>query len=315
MQTKISFIIAPFSYGGPDDFAKDGPKALLDNYLVEDLEELGFDVKIIRPPKLSLKRSSMPNQVKNIGAILKINNWLAGEVYKEIQKGRLPLTIGGDHSLAIGTITGASQAFPELGVIWIDRHFDYHSPKNTPSWRAHGMSVAAISCGQKFDSHPDFQSLLSIGNVKNLPKIDPRNIVQIGIGEKSCIKPPTKWYSMEDIDKLGIKKVIEESFDYLKKRVKHVYVAWDVDSLNLSGTGTSGDGQLTLREGLMLARAIKEELLLKGKLIGFEIMEIAPKLEKHHKGQTVDWAIQIVTTCFGGNLFNNLSRLKRNIKV
>ena len=86
--------------------------------------------------------------------------------------------------------------------------------------------------------------------------------------------------------------------------------------MNVTGTGTSGDGQLTLREGLVIARAINQRVRLAGRLAGLEMVEVAPKLErKDLKGQTVDWAIQLVTTCFGGNLFNNLSRLKRNIRV
>ena len=121
---------------------------------------------------------------------------------------------------------------------------------------------------------------------------------------------------MEDIDNSGINKIIEQSFDYLLKRVKYVYVAWDIDCMNITGTGTSGEGQLTLREGLQIARAINKKIREKGRLAGFEMMEVAPKLEKPFLGgQTVDYAVQIITAVFGDNLFNNYSKMTRNINM
>lgn len=316
----ISIICVPFSVGGVNNAAKDGPKALLSNHLDDDLRELGFNVKVIKPPFGETARGRWGdgamgrNRIKNINAVIKINEWLAGVVAREIKNGFIPLTIGGDHSLAIGTIAGTTSVLKDIGVLWIDRHFDAHSPKNTPSWRAHGMPVAVAIADKNYDKHPDFLRLLSIGGNTKLSTVKPANFVQIAIGEKSCVKPNTKWYSIEDVDNLGIKVVIEDALNYLLRRVKYIYVAWDIDSMNVTGTGTNGHGQLTLREGLVIARAINNKIRLSGKLIGFEIVEVAPSLErKELKGQTVDWAIQLVTTCFGGNLFNNLSRLKRNI--
>ena len=322
----ISIILAPFSYGGPNDAAKDGPSALMKNDLDGDLRELGFNVKIIKPSRdlinqasILVKHKNKKNRIKNIDIVVKINEWLAKTVADEVKNGYLPLTIGGDHSLAIGTIAGATTnvAAGSIGVLWLDRHFDAHSPKNTPSWRTHGMPVAVAIGDKKFDSHPDFQRLLKIGgSSKNIPSVKPENFVQIAIGEKSYINPPTKWFSMEDIDNLGIKKIIDQALSYLLKRVKYIYVAWDIDSLNVTGTGTSGDSQLTLREGLVIAREINKRVRLVNRLIGFEMVEVAPKLEKPYlKGQTVDWALQLITTTFGGNLFNNLSRLKKNIHL
>ncbi|MBI2996732.1 MAG: arginase family protein [Candidatus Melainabacteria bacterium] len=325
MKKNISIILAPFGVGGPNNAACNGPKALMENHLVEDLKELGFNVKIIKPGRDVInhvsthKQLNPKNKIKNIDAVVKINKWLASTVRSEIKNGFIPLTIGGDHSLAIGTISGVVAGFKpattkNVGVLWIDRHFDAHSPKNTPSWRAHGMPVSVATADRKYDLHPDFQKLLAI--TPHVPKIRPENFVQIGIGEKSCIKPNTKWYSMEDIDDRGINKIVDGALNYLLKRVKYIYIAWDIDSMNITGTGTSGDSQLTLREGLVIARAINKRIRLANRLAGFEIMEVAPRLErKHLKGQTVDWAIQLITTSFGGNLFNNLSRLKRNIKV
>ncbi len=320
MKNNISIILAPFSIGGPNTAAKDGPKALINNGLSDDLKGLGFNIKIIKPPK-SLNKNSLavtnkPNRIKNIEAIVKINEWLSMTIKEEIKSGFIPLTIGGDHSLAIGTIGGICSALDSVGVLWIDRHFDAHSPKNTPSWRAHGMPVSVAIADKNYDKHPDFQKLLFLSGNKKIPKVKPENFIQIAIGEKSAVKPQTKWYSMKDIDNFGIRKITNDAISYLLKRVKYVYIAWDIDSLNVTGTGTSGDNQLNLREGLQIARAINEKIRLKNRLAGFEIMEVAPSLErKDLKGQTANWAVQLITTAFGDDLFNNLSRMTRNINM
>lgn len=317
----ISIILAPFGIGGPNDAAKDGPRSVMNHGLKKDLEELGFNLDIINPPKklaseISKLKSNKKNRIKNIDAILKINEWLSNTVQSSIKEDYIPLTIGGDHSLAIGTISGITSVLNNTGVLWIDRHFDAHSPKNTPSWRAHGMPVAFAIANKDFDSHADFQRLLRIGIKNTLPKIKSDNFVHFGIGEKSIIKPKTKWFLMEDIDNIGIKKAVDDAINYLLKRVKYIYIAWDIDSMSVSGTGTHADDQLSLREGLVIARAINNKIRLQGRLAGFEMMEVAPKLEKKYlRGQTVEWAIKLITTSFGGNLFNNYSRLTSNINI
>jgi len=157
----ISIICAPFGAGGPDDSAKDGPEALLNTNIDADLRELGFNVAIIKPTRnllgfvSNINKSNAKNRIKNIDAIVKINEWLAKVVANELKKHSIPLTIGGDHSLAIGTIAGIGNAISDFGVLWIDRHFDAHSPKNTPSWRAHGMPVARHGAGREIHPAPE----------------------------------------------------------------------------------------------------------------------------------------------------------------
>lgn len=321
MKKNISIILAPFSIGGPNEAAKDGPAAMMKSSLIQDLQELNFNLKIIKPPKSLMNKkalvlSSKKNRIKNIDAIIKINEWLAEAVAKQLKEGYLPLTIGGDHCLGIGTIAGVVKAIGDIGVIWIDRHFDAHSPMNTVSWRAHGMPAAVATVKESYDPHPDFQRLLKVGAPKRLPKVKPENFVHFAIGEKSRIKPKTKSFLMEDIDNVGIKKSIDDAIDYLLKKVRKIYIAWDIDSLNVTGTGTSGDSQLSLREGLVIARSINKKIREKDRLAGFEMMEIAPRLEKKHlKGQTVDWAVQTIATSFGDDLFNNFGRMTRNINM
>jgi arginase family enzyme len=179
------------------------------------------------------------------------------------------------------------------------------------------MPTAIAIADKKYDPHPDFQRLLRVGGRDGVtPSVQPQNFVHFAIGEKSFIKPKTKWFLIEDIDNIGIKKAIDDAINYLFKRVKYIYVAWDIDAMSLTGTGTSGDDQLTLREGLVIARAINKKIRLVGRLVGIEFMEIAPRLErKDLKGQTVNWTNQLVTTCFGEDLFNNFSKMTRNINM
>ena len=318
----ISIILAPFGIGGPNDAAKGGPDALMKCGLKKDLLELGFNVKVVKPSRDVMhyvsthKQIKTRNRVKNIDALLKANSWLAKSVASELEKGFIPLTLGGDHSLAIGTIAGVCDVLDNVGVLWVDRHFDAHHPAVTKTWRAHGMPAAVAVAKPDFDPHPDFQRFLRIGKSTKFPKVKPENFVHFGIGEKSFTKPKTKWFLMEDINNVGIKKTVDSAIDYLLKRVKHIYIAWDIDALSVTGTGTHADDQLTLREGLVLARAINNKLFQKGKLAGFEMMEVAPRLErKALKGQTVNWASQLIVTSFGGNLFNNYSRLTANLDI
>lgn len=321
MKKNISIICAPFGVGGPNDAAKNGPSAMIRYGLADDLKELGFNVRLVKPsnnlismiPKL---KSSRKDRIKNIDAIIKVNEWLAATVSSQIKDDYTPLTIGGDHSLGIGTISGVHDALESLGVLWIDRHFDAHHPKVTVTWRAHGMPSMVAIAKRDLDPHDDFQRLLSIGKNKKLPKVRPQNFVYFGIGEKSFTKPNTKWFLMENIDSIGINKAIESAINHLLKRVKYIYIAWDIDAMSITGTGTHADSQLTLREGLVVARAIHKKIFSSGKLAGFEMMEIAPGLErKDLRGQTVAWANQLITTSFGGNLFNNLSQMERNLNI
>ena len=315
----IAVIKAPFSLGGPNQAAKDGPGALIKGGLLGFLNGLGHKLKVIEPPDVLTELQPSPqkdNRIINIDPIIQMNKWIAEQVSKALKDGFLPFTLGGDHSIAIGTISGIHDVLKKFGVLWIDRHLDKHSPKNTPSWRAHGMGAITATADAQYDPHPDFQDLLRIGSNQILPKVNPEHLVPFATGEKSRFVQGTRYYPMSYITRNGISRSISEAITYLKRRVPYIYVVWDIDSMNVTGTGTEGAGQLDIREGQVIAEEINQRIRLPGLLAGFELVEVAPSLEKPHlRGQTVAWATQIAGHTFGENLHNNFERLDQNIRV
>src|SRR5699024_746603 len=144
-----------------------------------------------------------------------MNARLARKVAHEVATGYFPLVLGGDHSIAIGTIAGLSEHYENLGVIWIDAHADMNTEETTPSGNIHGMPLAvSLGLGN--------EQLTSI--MKQGPKIKPENIVLIGIrdldeGEKQLIKQLNiKIYTMHEVDRFGMDRIMEETIAYLKDK-------------------------------------------------------------------------------------------------
>ena len=168
------------------------------------------------------------------------------------------MIFGGDHSIAIGTLAGVSPHYENLGVIWYDAHGDLNTGDTSPSGNIHGMPLA-VSLGI---GHED---LTNIG--QDTPKIKPENIVIIGArsldeGERELIKEKgIKVYTMHEIDRLGMTKVMEESIDYLKDRTDGVHLSLDLDGLDPSdapGVGTPVLGGISYRESHLAMEMLEE---------------------------------------------------------
>ncbi len=150
--------------------------------------------------------------LKNLAAVASGNEQLAARVEEVREQDRFPLILGGDHSIAIGTLAGVAKGSENLGVIWYDAHGDLNTAETSPSGNIHGMPLA-VSLGI---GHP---VLLNIGGYT--PKIKPENLVIIGArslddGEKELIKEKgIKVYTMHEIDRLGMTQVMKETIDYL----------------------------------------------------------------------------------------------------
>lgn len=207
-----------------------------------------------------------------------------------------PLVIAGDHSTAIGTISGVKRAYPDkrVGVIWIDAHADIHSPYTTPSGNMHGMPIAA-SLGIDnvlSDSNLPEGAVLSLWKkIKNLddvcPKILPEDLVYVGVRdvewqEKKLIEElPIQCYSVEQMRKLNGREIAESVLLYLKD-VDVIYISYDVDVLDPSlsvGTGTPVENGLFLNEVSDLIGRLMES----DKIRCFEMVEINPSLEQGGK--------------------------------
>lgn len=232
---------------------------------------------------------------KRISGVLTMAERVSEEVSKTLKNNEFPLVLAGDHSTAVGTISGIRMAFPKLklGVIWIDAHADIHSPYTTPSGNLHGMTVAMVLDEDNLDSKvnkPDQETLnywFQLKNVGNIvPKITYNDLVYIGVRdfepqENFLLKRhKVKNFTTAEIRKRGVERVAIEALQVLD-HCDLIYVSFDVDSMDSSiskGTGTPVANGMTEREaGNLIARLMTSE-----KVCCFEMVEVNPTLDKEN---------------------------------
>ncbi|KAM4866247.1 arginase-1 [Thomomys bottae] len=298
----VGIIGAPFSKGQPRGGVEKGPEALRNAGLLEKLIDQGCDVKDYGDLSFDDVPNDMPFQmVKNPRSVGSATCKLAGVVENAQRQKRISVVLGGDHSLAIGSISGHTMVHKDLAVIWVDAHTDINTPWTTTTGNLHGQPVAFLlrELKEKMPSVPGFSWVN--------PCISAKDIVYIGLrdvdpGEHYIVKSlGIKCFSMTEVDKLGIGKVMEETLSYLLgSRERPIHLSFDVDGLDPSytpATGTPVVGGLTLREGLYIAEAIYKT----GLLSGLDIMEVNPCLGKTSEDitRTVNTAVAITQACFG----------------
>ena len=276
-----------------------GPSAMRISHISERLQSLGY--KVIDDGNIQIEiieRQAQGNpQLKYLKEIIKRSEILAGKVEKSLAEGNFPLVLGGDHSMSIGSVAGIASFCKKnnlrLGVIWIDAHTDMNTDETSPSGNIHGMPLAA---------------LLGLGN-KSLtqfygfaPKVKPENCVVIGarsidpLERKNIQQIGLKVYTMADVDKIGIHRIISRVLKQFKNSVDHIHISFDVDSVDPSvapGVGTPVPGGLSYRETHLLMEAIAEC----GCMSSLEITEVNPILD--HKNQTALFAAEVVASSMG----------------
>jgi len=298
----------PFSGGQPRAGVDNGPIHLVEAGLVQQLEKLGWNVKFdghhqyeefqgIDDPPIGI--------VKNPKVVSAVCERVATAVASHAKAGELPVTLGGDHSLAMGTISGSLSSFPDAGVIWVDAHADLNTIESTDSGNLHGMPVSFL-LGINGPSSP----VLPIFSWLR-PMLKTSAIVYIGLrdvddGEKRLLKEHgIKAFSMHEVDKHGIGKVVEMALDHLNgggKRDRPIHLTFDVDALDPTvapSTGTPVRGGLTFREGHYICEAIYET----GSLVALDLMEVNPSLaDAASVSQTVAVGCSLVRAALGETL-------------
>ncbi|CCC88725.1 arginase [Staphylococcus aureus subsp. aureus LGA251] len=295
----IDIIGAPSTFGQRKLGVDLGPTAIRYAGLISRLKQLDLDVYDkgdIKVPAVNIEKfHSEQKGLRNYDEIIDVNQKLNKEVSASIENNRFPLVLGGDHSIAVGSVSAISKHYNNLGVIWYDAHGDLNIPEESPSGNIHGMPLRILTGeGPK--------ELLEL----NSNVIKPENIVLIGMrdldkGERQFIKDHNiKTFTMSDIDKLGIKEVIENTIEYLKSRnVDGVHLSLDVDALDpleTPGTGTRVLGGLSYRESHFAL-----ELLHKSHLISsMDLVEVNPLIDSNN--YTAEQAVSLVGTFFGETL-------------
>ena len=301
MNQRIEIIGAPSTFGQKKLGVNLGPDAIRYAGLLSRLKKMGLDVidkGNIEVPTLDVEKFNSDQEgLRNYDEIVTVSENLSKATSEIVEKGNFPLTLGGDHSIAVGSISGISQHYEILGVIWYDAHGDLNVPEESPSGNVHGMPLRILA-----GDGPD--ELVNINDFT--PKVKPENIVLIGMrdldeGERKYIKDKNiKTFTMADIDRFGIQEVIERSLEYLKSRnIDGLHFSLDVDALDPAetpGTGTRVMGGLSYRESHFAL-----ELLNESKLVtSMDIVEVNPLID--NSNHTAEQAVALLGTFFGETL-------------
>jgi arginase len=218
-------------------------------------------------------------------------------VLKTLEAGKIPLVLGGDHSVAAGTVAGVAEFYrrqnQKIGLIWIDAHSDMNTPESSPSGNVHGMPLAAImGLGPA-----------ELGNIYNFsPKIHPENCVLVGVRDVDAVEKENirragvEVFTMRDIDERGMRSVMEEALRMAGRGTAGYHVSLDMDWIDpedAPGVGTPVWGGATYREAHLAMEIIADH----GRLLSLEIVEVNPVIDEHN--QTADLAVELALSAFG----------------
>jgi arginase len=288
---------APTDIGAGHRGASMGPEALRVAGLADALRARGFDV---------LDRGNLAGPVnpwqpphdgyRHLPEVVAWTRATMDAVHRELDDGRLPVLLGGDHCLAVGSITAVAQHCRKRGkklrILWLDAHADFNTSTITPSGNVHGMPVACL-CG--FGP----RELTELGG--SAPAISASSISQIGIrsvdaGEKKLVRDTgLDIYDMRYIDEMGMKRVMEEALGGIDADT-HLHVSFDVDFLDPAiapAVGTTVPGGPNYREAQLCMEMIADT----GRLASLDIVELNPAFDEHNK--TAILAVDLVESLFG----------------
>lgn len=297
--TQIGIIGAPLDLGSGRRGVDMGPSAIRVARLNRRLESLGYNVKDFGNVPVDQQESarSGDDSARYLSAIATVCRRLAKRVEAVVQRKRFPLVLGGDHSIAVGTIAAMSKRLKandeKLGVIWIDAHSDMNTPETSPSGNIHGMPLAAsIGMGAKELTH-----LLG-----DSPLVDPANVVLVGIRdvdelEKSHIRDSgVTAFTMRHVDERGLPAVMKEAVAIASNGTGGIHVSLDMDSIDPTfapGVGTPVRGGLTYREAHLALETLGDS----GLMVSMEIVEVNPVLDEANR--TASLAVELAMSAMG----------------
>ena len=297
MNTRISLIGAPTDIGAGARGASMGPEALRVAGLQAALEGRGLEV-FDRGNLAGPANPWLPpvDGYRHLAEVVAWNQAVHAAVHAELQRGHLPMLLGGDHCLAVGSISAVARhcrdAGKRLRVLWLDAHADFNTSALTPSGNIHGMPVACL-CGH------GPKELIEIGG--HVPAINPKWIRQIGIrsvdqGEKRFVhQVGLEVFDMRYIDEMGMRHTMDLALATLDAKT-HLHVSFDVDFLDpeiAPGVGTTVPGGPTYREAQLCMEMIADS----GRLASLDVMELNPALDVRNK--TAALAVDLIESLFG----------------
>jgi arginase len=274
-----------------------GPSALRAARLGARIERLGHSVEDlgnVYSPTPETK-SATNTSLLYADEIVKVCETLSRRVEKIVSTGDFPLVVGGDHSIAMGTVGGVARATGggRVGIVWVDAHADFNTNDTSPTGNIHGMPLAAI-CGL------GSPMLTDIGGVS--PKARPENVVLVGLRdvdpEEGALlkKAGVTTFTMREVDERGIRRVMEDALDAACRNVAHLHVSVDADSVDpedAPGVGTPVAGGLTYREAHLAMEMASEVPFFKS----LEIVEVNPLMDERNR--TAELMVGLAASALG----------------
>jgi arginase len=297
---QIQVIGVPLDLGASRRGVDMGPSAVRVAGLQAHLEALGHEVNDGGNIGVAIAETKQVGEqsARYLKEITETCAKAAEMVVRSLEKGMTPVVLGGDHSVAAGTVSGVAEFYrrekKKIGLIWIDAHSDINTPETSPSGNVHGMPLAAL-----LGLGPE-----PLANIFDWsPKVAPENTVLIGVRdidatEKENIRRAgvTEVYTMRDIDERGMRTVMEEALRAAGRGTAGYHVSLDMDWIDpedAPGVGTPVRGGATYREAHLAMEIIADH----GRMLSFEIVEVNPVIDEHNR--TADLAVELISSAFG----------------
>jgi arginase len=295
----IAIIGAPMDLGAGRRGVDMGPSAVRLAGLNEKLIGLGYHVEdlgnisVVQPESVP----AGPQRARYLSEITRTCETLAAMVDSTVDSGRFPLVLGGDHSIAVGTVSGLSRHYQKqgkkLGLIWIDAHADMNTPDTSPSGNIHGMPLACcIGLGP-----PELSNIYGFH-----PKVAPENVAIVGLrsvdaDERMNVqRTGVRAYTMRDVDERGLRAVMQEAIEVATNGTAGFHLSFDMDSVDpheAPGVGTPVKGGFTYRE----AHLAMEVICDCDCMVGLEMVEVNPVIDEANR--TAIFSVELVMSALG----------------
>jgi arginase len=295
----IAILGAPLDLGAGRRGVDMGPSALRVAGLNARLESLHYKVEDLGNVPVEQQESvhTGPPSAKYLKPIAATCRELAHRVERAARRGRFPLVLGGDHSVAVGTVTGmateARRRGERIGVIWLDAHTDMNVPETSPSGNVHGMPLACLT-----GRGP--RALTHLGGYA--PKVEPHNVALVGIRDVDMTERPVVHgsgvhvFTMRDIDERGMRAVMKQAIQVASEGTSGIHLSLDMDSVDpdeAPGVGTPVRGGFSYREAHLALEIISDSGLLRS----MEVVEVNPVLDTANR--TALLAVELIMSAMG----------------
>ena len=301
--SSLAIIGAPLDLGSGRRGVDMGPSAVRVANLYGRVASLGYD--IVDLGNVNVAQAEMfpegrAHHAKYLPQIADTCSALATMVEGAMEAGRAPIVLGGDHSIAVGSVSGVSAFYrrknEKIGLIWVDAHADMNTPETSPSGNVHGMPLACcVGIGPRELTH--------IGG--HAPQVDPHNVALVGIRsvdqrERDHVRQSgVSAFTMRDIDERGLRNVMEEAIRIASAGTAAIHVSFDMDVVDpreAPGVGTPVKGGFTWRE----AHLTMETLCDSGLMCSLDVVEVNPVIDEVNR--TAVMAVELIMSALGNRI-------------